>query len=171
MDPAPLPDTEWFDMSRFAAILFAIFLVPAANAADRPAPEVKRQLEAAGTPYQVDDDNDFKVTVDLGNGRTQLVYILSDTNAVGTLRVRELWSAGYKAEDGRMIPLAVANRLLEHSNSVILGSWVKQKGGFAVFVIKIPHDATGAQLDTAIDQVAKTADEIEREFSGTEDTY
>ena len=106
----------------------------------------------------------------MDNGRSQLAYVISAVEKFGSFQVREVWAPAYRAADGEF-PVAVANRLLEHSNTLILGSWVKQKGGYAVFVIKIPHDATGAQLDTAIDQVAQTADEIEREFTGSEDAY
>lgn len=142
-----------------------------ALAADKADPLIKRHLAAMGTPYEVDDENDFRIVVDLGsNGRTQQVYVLSDTNRVDGIAVREIWSTGYQALEKGMIPAKVANRLLEHSHEVILGSWVKQED-YAVFVIKIPADASADQLDSAIDSAATTADKLEAEFTGDLDEF
>jgi hypothetical protein len=143
----------------------------AAWAADAPDPLVKRHLDAKDTPYKIDDDNDFAVTVDMGDGRTHQVYVISDTNAVGNLRVREIWATGYQSPDKRTIPVGVANRLLEHSHEVILGSWVKQGQGTATFVIKVPADASADDLDRAIDTAASTADKMELEFTGETDEF
>lgn len=158
-----------------ATLLPFVLLVSAmdpTHAADRPDPQVKRHLEAKGTPYEIDDDNDFAITVDMGeNGRTQIVYVISDTNEVDGLAVREIWSTGYQAPDRKTIPVQVANRLLEHSHEVILGSWVKQDEGYAVFVVKVPANASSSQLDSAIDAAASSADKLEREFTGDTDTF
>jgi hypothetical protein len=154
-----------------ALLVLGLSLAGAAAAADRADPLVKKHLETAGTPFTIDDDNDFDITVDLGDGRTQKVFVLSDVNSVDGLEVRELWSAGYRAPDGKTIPVSVANRLLEHSNEVILGSWVKQSGGHGIFVIKIPADASSEDLDTAIDAVAANADKLEKEFTGDKDEF
>lgn len=140
-------------------------------AADKPDALVKRHLEAKGTPYEIDDDNDFAITVDLGDGRTQLVYVISDTNEVNGNEVREIWSMGYQAPDEKTIPVDVANRLLAHSHEVILGSWVKQDKGYATFVVKIPADASSSQLDGAIDATASSADKLEEEFTGDKDAF
>jgi hypothetical protein len=152
-----------------AAVLSVVSF--AVHSAEAPDPLVKRHLEAKGTPYTIDDDNDFAITVDFGNGRSQKVFVISNTYAVDGIRVRELWSAGYESQKGGVIPETVANRLLEHSQEVVLGSWVKQKGGYGIFVIKIPHDASADDLDTAIDTVASSADEIEEEFTGDKDAF
>lgn len=148
----------------------SLFAAPAASAADKADPLVKRHLEARGTPYEVDEDNDFAILVDMSDDRTQQVYVLSDTNRVDGLDVREIWSTGYQALESGLLPVKVANRLLEHSHEVILGSWVKQED-YAVFVIKIPADASADQLDSAIDSAAATADQLEREFTGDLDEF
>lgn len=157
--------------TRILATLIAacVFSAPAL-AADKPDPLIKRHLEAKATPYEVDDDNDYSILVHMGDGRTQQVYVISDTNRVDGINVREVWSTGYQALEKGMIPAKVANRLLEHSHEVILGSWVKQDD-YAVFVIKIPADASADQLDSAIDSAASTADALEKEFTGDEDQF
>ena len=142
-----------------------------AHAADKPDAVVKRHLEAKGTPYEIDEDNDFSIVVDLGDGRTQMVYVISDTHRSNGIEVREIWSTGYQAPDKKTLPVKVANRLLEHSHDMVLGSWVKQEEGFATFVVKVPADASSSQLDGAIDAAASSADEIEEEFTGDLDEY
>ncbi len=159
-------------MKTFGSMLVLLIVsAGSAVAADRPDALVMKHLDSKGTPYKVDKDNDFKVTVNLGDGRTQQVFVLSNTNVVRSIKVREIWTPGYRAADEQTIPVAIANRLLEHSNEVILGSWVKQKGGYGIFVIKVPADASADDLDSAIDTAASSADELEREFSGTTDEF
>ncbi|MBB5208501.1 hypothetical protein [Chiayiivirga flava] len=152
-------------------LLSASLLAAPASAADKADPLVKRHLEARGTPYEVDEDNDYAITVDMGDGRTQLVYVMSNVHRVDGLAVREIWSNGYQSLEKGMLPAKVANRLLEHSHEVILGSWVKQGDGYAVFVVKIPADASADQLDSAIDTAAASADLIEKEFTGETDAF
>lgn len=152
------------------AVLAAAVALPA-QAADKPDPLVKRHLEAKATPYEVDDDNDYAITVDMGDGRTQVVYVMSDVNRVDGLAVREIWSTGYQSVEKGLLPVNVANRLLEHSHEVILGSWVKQGDGYGVFVVKVPADASADQLDSAIDSAASTADMLEKEFTGETDAF
>lgn len=155
---------------RLITLALGCALASPAFAATKADPLVKRHLEAKATPYELDEDNDYRVLVDMGDGRTQQVYVLSTTNRVDGINVREIWSTGYQALEKGMIPAKVANRLLEHSHEVILGSWVKQDD-YAVFVIKIPADASADQLDSAIDSAASTADELEKEFTGDMDEF
>jgi len=66
--------------------------------------------------------------------------------------------------------LYVANRLLEHSHGVILGGWTKQNT-YAMFVVKLPVNATAKQLRDAAEAASDCADEIEKEFTGTKDEF
>lgn len=128
---------------------------------------VKAQLESKGTPFTIDDDGDFQITVRIDDKRTQLVWVRSAIEETGHHRVREIWSPGYQS-DGAMFPSAVANDLLERSNKLKLGSWVKQDK-VAMLVTKIPADANAAQLDEAIDLTASAADAVELELTGKDD--
>ena len=58
--------------------------------------------------------------------------------------------------------------MLEHSNTIKLGSWVKN-GDSAMFVVKISADASADQLDEAIDLAAVTADKMELELTAKDD--
>ena len=149
----------------FTAICLA-FAASAASAAT-PDPVVKAQLESKGTPFTIDDDGDFQITVRIDDKRTQLVWVRSVVEETDNLRIREIWSPGYQSEGGAF-PAAIANDLLERSNSLKLGSWVKQERT-AMLVTKIPADANASQLDEAIDLTAVAADAVELDLTGKDD--
>jgi hypothetical protein len=148
------------------AVSLALAAAPLAQARE-PDPAVKAQLDSLGVKYDVDDDGDYKITFDLGEGRSQLVWIRSATETYGSLKVREIWSPGYKLDD-KPLPAAIANRLLEHSHGVILGGWTKQKT-YAMFVVKLPVSATAKQLRDAAEAASDCADEIEKELTPGKD--
>ncbi|GAB2503169.1 hypothetical protein [Arenimonas alkanexedens] len=147
-----------------AAVLLALPF--AAHAAD-PDPVVKAALEAKGTPFKIDDDGDYQIVVRLENDRTQLVWVRSVVSDTGQFRIREIWSPGYQSTTD-MFPAAIANDLLARSNTLILGSWVKQER-VAMFVTKIPADASADALDQAIDLTALSADKLELDVTGKDD--
>jgi hypothetical protein len=151
------------------ALAFAIALIFAASPAlaGDPDPAVKAQLDSLGVKYDIDSDGDYKVTFDLGNDRSQLVWIRSKTESYGSLKVREIWSPGYKYA-GTELPVKIANRLLEHSHGLILGGWTKQKQ-FAMLAVKIPVSATPKHLRDAAEAAADAADEIEQELTPGKD--
>ena len=139
----------------------------AADAANGATAQVRARLDAKGTPYTVDDDGDFQITVDVGDGRTQLVWVRSVVETTDHHQVREIWSPGYRSETGSF-SAAIANDLLERSHLLKLGSWVKQDD-VAMLVVKIPADADADALDEAIDLAAAAADALERELMGSDD--
>jgi hypothetical protein len=143
------------------ALLLA-FAAPSAQAGTPPDPAVKAALDAQKVKYDIDEDGDFKITFDMGNDRSQLVWVRSSTSTYGALKVREVWSPGYKSD--KPLSAAIANRLLEHSHGMILGGWTKQKA-YAMFVVKIPANATAKQLRDAAEAAADAADQIEKELT------
>ena len=157
--------------SRFptALALAASFLFAAAGPAlaGAPDPAVKAQLDSLDIRYDVDSDGDYKVTFDLGKGRSQVLWIRSAITSYGSLKVREIWSPGYKYS-GTDLPPKIANRLLEHSHQLILGGWTKQKQ-FAMLAVKIPVSATPQQMRDACEAAASAADEMEQEFTPGKD--
>jgi hypothetical protein len=131
------------------------------------AASVKAKLEAKATPYTVDDDGDFSILVDVGDGRTQQVWVLAAYQSADHLKIREIWSPGFESETDAFTA-ELANDLLERSNLLKLGSWVKQ-GRTAMLVAKIPAHASADELDEAIDLAATTADALELELTGKDD--
>ncbi len=147
-----------------AAACFA--LATAAHAAT-PDPVIKAQLESKGTPFTVDGDGDYQITVRLENDRTQLVWVRSAVEETDQMKIREIWSPGYESATPAF-PAAVANDLMERSNMLKLGAWVKQDK-VAMLVTKIPADASADELDEAIDLTALSADAAELELTGKDD--
>jgi len=148
-------------------LAFAACLAAPAALAGTPDPALKALLDKQKIKYEIDSDGDYKITFDLGSGRTQLVWIRSATDSYGSLKVREIWSPGYKL-DGEL-SAKIANRLLEHSHSMILGGWTKQKT-YVMFVVKILATATPQQVRDAAEAAADAADDMEQELTpGTDE--
>jgi hypothetical protein len=130
-----------------------------------PDPGVAQLLKQLEYEYEVDEDGDYKLLMSAGETgeRSQLVFVRSAVETYGQMRIREIWSYSYTAP-GDALPALVANRLLEASNNLIVGGWVKQ-GRNAMFVIKVPADANAQVLDEAIGAAVATADEMEQELA------
>ena len=143
-------------------LLLGVALSPAASAADA---SVETRLDARGVKYEVDADGDYKVTYSYkSEGRTQLVFVSGRTESVAGFKVREVFAPA--AKDG--ITGAKAIELMGESRSNKLGSWELQ-GEVLYFVIKLPDSVDAAQLESAMDIAAQTADDMEIELSGDED--
>jgi len=130
-------------------------------------PAIAQQLDELKYKYEVDGDGDYRLGFDMDGGRSQQAFVISLVESFGEVKVRELWAPAYRATNGEF-PAAVANRLLEDSNSSKLGGWVKQ-GDTAVFVVKLAADASRSQLDDALDFVLRTADQMEKELTGKDE--
>lgn len=132
-----------------------------------PDPRIGPLLKAHGTPYTIDDDGDYRILVDLGDDRTQIVWVRSVVHETGEQRIREVWTYGYRSDE-RRIPATVANRLLSENFDLILGAWARSEGN-AVLVLKIPADADADTLNEAIDLAASIGDRMEKQLvSGDE---
>lgn len=143
-------------------LLLGVSLSPVGLAADA---SVESRLDARGVKYEVDADGDYKVTYSYkSEGRTQLVFVSGRTEAVGGFKVREIFAPA--AKDG--INGAKAIELMGESRSNKLGSWELQ-GEVLYFVIKLPDSVDAAQLESAMDIAAQSADDMEIELSGDED--
>lgn len=126
---------------------------------------VQTRLDARGVKYEVDADGDYKVTYSYkSEGRTQLVFVSGKTESVGGFKVREVFAPA--AKDG--ISGAKAIELMGESRSNKIGSWELQ-GDVLYFVIKLPDSIDAAQLESAMDIAAQTADDMEIKLSGDED--
>ncbi len=173
--------TMCWRVGRVALIAATLSLGTAANAgspigggpsttAGKPDPIAQRALDNAKIRYEIDKDNDFYVVYDLGS-RKQRVWLRSTTFDYGSLKIREVFSFGYKAPGkADTLPPAVANRLLENNNQVKLGAWVRS-GGTALFMTKISATATSKEVSDALELTATVADQLEKEFTGDKDEF
>ena len=147
--------------------LFAGLMMAGAGNAGADASVAKR-LDERGVKYEVDMDGDYKVTYNYSKeGRTQLVFVSGGTESVAGFTVREVFSpAARVSNDG--IDGAKALELLGQSRKNKLGSW-ELAGDVLYFVIKLPDEMSAAELESAMDIAAETADDMEIEFSGDRD--
>lgn len=141
-------------------------LVPAAAQAKDES--IEQRLNAQSIKFVVDDDGDYKVTYNYSKeNRTQLVFVSGRTETVGGFTVREIFSPAARIEkDG--VNGAKALELLAESAQNKLGDW-EIRGDVLYFVIKLPETLTAAQLESAMDIAAQTADDMEIKYSGTRD--
>lgn len=121
---------------------------------------VAARLDAKGTPYTVDADGDYRILVNVGEERTQLVWVRSVVHATDTQRIREIWTYGLRSDE-RRIPAHIANRLLSANMELVVGAWARQ-GGNALLIIKIDADADAETLDETIDLAASIGDRMEQ---------
>jgi hypothetical protein len=150
-----------------AGVIFALAVSTAA--AGVPDNAVKAQLDAKGIKYQIDKDGDFRIVYQLDGGRSQVAWVRSAINSYGSLKIREIWSPGYRSE-GNDFPARIANDLLARNHQVKLGAWEAQKN-VAMFVVKIPADASADQLVDAVAVAVDSADEVEKEITGSKDEF
>ncbi len=130
--------------------------------ASTPDASVAQKLDAKDTPYTVDDDGDYRIHVNVGEGRSQLVWVRSRVHTTDFQRVREIWTYGFRSEE-RRIPVHVANRLLSENFDLIIGAWARD-GGNAILVMKIDADADAEILNEAIDLAASVGDRMEQKL-------
>jgi hypothetical protein len=150
--------------------VIAAALLPGAAAAVEPDPAVKAYLDKLDYQYELTDDGDYKVVFRFDeDGRTQLVFIGSAVENYGAHHVREVWAPAYVGKDGQL-PGNVANRLLEASSDLKLGAWTKA-GDYAVFVIKLPADASPEAVNDALEIAGVTADNMEAELTPGKDEF
>lgn len=156
------------------ALAATLLAAPAARACGEHSPSadpaIARQLKALAYDFDVDDDGDYRMTKEMDDDRTQLVFVISRTEKYGVHRIREIWAPAYRSGEDDALPADVANRLLADSQDSKLGSWVRQ-GNTAVFVAKIAADASKQELQDAIEAAAVTADEMEKELTGDKDEF
>lgn len=143
----------------------ALFAGSAAQAEDAA---VARRLNDRGMKFEVDKDGDYKVTYNYKKeGRSQLVFVSGRTQAVGGWTVREVFAPAARVEkDG--IDGTRALDLLRESSKNKLGSW-EIRGDVVYFVIKVSDSMNGAELESAMDIAAETADDMEIKYSGGRD--
>lgn len=128
---------------------------------------VKKALEKLELKYTITDGNDFKLAYDMGEGRSQLVFIDSTTSKYQDFEIRNIYAAGYLSDEPDF-PANVANRLLKENSLLKIGAWEKQ-GKFAVITVKISADAGPEAIKSAISIAIYQADTIEKELMDGKD--
>lgn len=120
-------------------------------------------LNSLGIPYTVTDNANFEIEYDLASGRTQYVYIMSETQKYRGMEIREVWSNAGILEEEPELDLLYA--LMEESGSNKVGAWVLEEnddGILLFYTVKLPVSHTSEDLRQSIAFAAETADNWER---------
>ncbi len=157
-------------MSPNARRLTAATLLLAAASTPGTAQEVDAKLgkllDRQKLVYEVDAEGDYKLTFDVGGGRSQVVWVRSGAATYGELVVRQVLSIGADATGDALLP-GVADRLLAFNAQSKLGGWTRNADR-AVFMAQIPVDLDGKRLASAIELVARSADALEVDMGGAD---
>jgi hypothetical protein len=161
---------------RVLAAVVATFLAGAAAMAQDPPPQpgldprVETALKQAGLDYMA-DDGDFRLTYNVGEGRTQLVWVASKTARITSLEFRDVWSIAARGKGN--VPEDLARKLLTENVRMVVGAWQVSQGPedyLVVFSAPIAADASATALQEIIEAVTLSADRMEKQL-GTEDRF
>jgi hypothetical protein len=143
---------------------------PAQTGLSGPDERVRRALEGASTPFQVTPAHNFGVTLIYSQeGRSQLVFIGSETHISWQREWRRVWSWAFEVQG--KLPWDKALTLMDEKNRKPVGSWFLCDEGGKTSVgyhMMVPADASPAELDAAIQSVGEYADDMEKMTVGTD---
>ncbi|MCA1950120.1 MAG: hypothetical protein LDL24_06095 [Treponema sp.] len=147
-----------------------LFIVTAAGALlaqsnKQPDQRVAAMLKTMKVDYTITDNGNFEIEYELASGRTQYVYIMSETQKYRGMEVREVWSnAGVLDEDPEVDLLY---ELMQESGSNKIGAWALEEndeGILLYYSIKIPVSHTVEDLLQFIAFAAEVADTCENDL-------
>jgi len=142
------------------------YLTPSRKYSGGPDQRVERALKKLGYKYEVNSNGNFKLTFSRKNGRSQVLFIVSETNQIYDLELRDIWSP--IANLGSKPSANTSRKLLEYNSkfkmgriiyNVVAGSY------YAVFIATLSADASAEELDNVISAVVSTADDLEQELT------
>ena len=146
--------------------------IPANSGVKAADPRVRDILEQEKIPYIITNKGNFAIERKVGKtGRTQIVYISSDTDKPQNIEWREIYTYGQRIT--ATVDPKLAQKLLDSNSRLILGAWeIDQdpgKAGYAVFSVKVPVSSSPEALVDAIDVSASVADALEKETTGKDE--
>lgn len=131
---------------------------------------VAAALKAAGLDYIL-DDGDFRLDYEVGEGRSQRVWVASATARVDQLEIRDVWSVAARGKGE--VPADLARMLLKENVRMILGAWQVNQSPeeyLVVYSAQVAAAADPATLQKVIEVVMFSTDRIERKLSD-QDTF
>lgn len=129
--------------------------------------DVVAALKQLGLKYEVDKDGDYRLLFDVGEGRSQAVYIRGKSEVWRGIRVLEIFSPALDLQG--KLPPELASKLLLDSQNAKLGGWQMRAGPQIEYAVKVPDDLTPEQLQDLLEYVLDSADRLEREVTGTDE--
>jgi hypothetical protein len=134
-----------------------------------PDPRLEAVLEETKLEYGL-DNGDFVLEFQVGEARSQRVWVASDTARVGNLEVRDVWSVASRGQGS--VPAELATFLLKENARMILGAWQVNQGQdeyLVVFLAPVSAEADPATLRGVIEVVMFSTDRIEKELTGRDE--
>jgi hypothetical protein len=146
---------------------------PPATPPETGGDDVAALLKEAGINYEVSSSTgNYRITLDVGGGRTHLVIVGKNTENYRGQSWREIWARAYRSDQPK-ISAELANRLLRDSFEATVGDWetlTTDKGGVDVlYCIKVHSLDSPAQLKAYVEYCARKCDALEKELVGTDD--
>ena len=127
---------------------------------------VTNALNQTKTAFTVNNNGTYQVIYELPNKRRQKIIIVSETEKIGGVELRAVFS--YAAIYEKLPTAEAANELLQ-KNMDRISFWALHKlddGGYAlVNMVYIPADLDGKKLDAILSSVVFSADEMEERLT------
>lgn len=127
---------------------------------------IKKALDELDVKYVIDDDGDYAITIYEAEGRSQLVYVVSETDSIEGFEIRDIFS--YAVRD-KAPTLEMTSDLMRTSNKSLIGAFEMTSGGNILYIAKIPANLPPKQLHKIIRAVAAYADDAEKEILGSDE--
>lgn len=128
---------------------------------------IKKALDELDVKYMIDEDGDYAITITYeAEGRSQLVYVVSETDSIEGFEIRDVFS--YAVRD-KAPTLEMTSGLMRTSNKSLIGAFEMTSGGNILYIAKIPANLPPKQLHGIIRAVAAYADDAEKEILGSDE--
>ena len=127
---------------------------------------IKKALDELDVKYVIDDDGDYAITIYEAEGRSQLVYVVSETDSIEGFEIRDIFS--YAVRD-KAPTLEMTSDLMRTSTKSLIGAFEMTSGGNILYIAKIPANLPPKQLHGIIRAVAAYADDAEKEILGSDE--
>jgi hypothetical protein len=160
-------------MKCLVVVLGMILTIPPARGAEPAAalaPSLDTRVKTALTEGRLEyavDEGDFRLVYEVGDGRSQVVWVASKTARVTRLEFSDVWSLAFRGTG--QVPPEMAKRLLTENARMVLGAWQVNQAPdrfLVVYLAQIPADADAASLQEVVEAVAVSADRMEKGFTG-----
>ena len=139
--------------------------------ASGPDLRVQAALAELNVPFEIDAENDFRITMAINETRSQTCYISSGTFEFMGFEFREIYSASLRSF-GPFDP-RTTDIMLQENLMLSFGFWCVARDDddthLALFKARVPSQVRGQPLLGILNGVCRTADAMELRLSGRDE--
>lgn len=141
--------------------------------AETTSSDIEAKVKATGLTYKTDSDGDFRLGFNMGEGRSQLVFVKGHTTTYKNAEFVEVFAIAVMSES-RPVNRGQMRKLLSGEKHN-LGHWCLQKPSspgrkwILYYSIHLPVSASADEFEAAIRECASVADDKENDLVGTDD--